>query len=68
MKEIFSNAFSVDSYWCERAVYVSVLHHIIKHRDIPAWNVAYSNFILGQLVAVNANTNKQEKMSTLKKD
>ena len=58
MKENFSNAFSIDSYWCKRAVYASVLHHIIKNRDISAWNVAYSNFILGQLVAVNANTNK----------
>ena len=58
MKDNFSNAFSIDSYWCERAVHVSVLHHIIKNRDIPAWNVAYSYFILGQLVAANANTSK----------
>lgn len=60
MNENFSNAFSIDSHWCGRGGCVSESHHTSKKRKDPAWNVAYLQNSLGQLVVVNTNNNKQE--------
>jgi hypothetical protein len=58
MKEIFSNAFSIDSYWRGSIVCVHNPHCTTEYKKDWVKNVACLSNIFSQLVSVNTQNNK----------